>query len=324
MDALSDVLRVVGLSGGVFVEAEFKEPWYVAGRVSPTECAPFMPAPEHVVCFHYIIEGAFEIHLADGEGRRCKAGEIVILPGNEQHFLGSTRARPAVLTAELVEFTPSGLTRIRHGGDGPATRLVCGFLGGNAQIAPLLSGLPKLMVVDVAGLPAGDWMARTFSYAAQTLVSGDAGAATVLAKMSELLFVEALRRYLAELPDAETGWLAGLKDPVVGRALGCIHAQVGKDWTTDELADAVNLSRSAFADRFTQVIGVPPMKYLTQWRMQVAAARLKNSVEPIARIAYDVGYESEAAFARAFRREIGKPPGQWRRDATRTPAAAPA
>ena len=314
MDALSEVLRGVGLTGGVFVEAEFTAPWWVAGQMAREYCRPFMEPPEQIVCFHYVVEGDFEIHIDGGDAARLRAGQIVMLPMNDLHYFGSAKSRTPVNTADLMQVSPEGIARLEYGGGGERTRLVCGFLGGNAQLRPMLSGLPRLLVLDVATLPAGDWMRRTFAYAAQTLSAGDPGAGSVLAKMSELLFVEAIRQYLRSLPETQTGWFAGLRDPVVGKALALMHAEVGKPWTAEALADAVGLSRSAFADRFTALIGVPPMRYLTQWRMQVARTRLRETRASIAAIAFDVGYESEAAFARAFRREVGAPPGAWRKD----------
>ena len=162
-------------------------------------------------------------------------------------------------------------------------------------------------------------MARTFEYATATLAEDHGGAAAVIAKASELMFVEVVRRHLDGLPPEETGWLAGLRDPAVGRALALVHAGVNQDWTTDALARDVNLSRSAFADRFTKLIGVPPMRYLLKWRMQVAMQKLRETRLPIAQIAFDVGYDSEAAFTRAFRRETGQPPAAWR---ARTPSGS--
>lgn len=315
MDALSDLFRIVGLTGGVFVEAEFTDPWWVAGRIAPEYCKPFMVEPEHVVCFHYVVEGQFDIEIESGARARVTAGEIVMVPMNDLHHYGSVRRRDPVTAADLMQPVASGFGRIEYGGGGARTRLVCGFLGGNAQIYPLLSGLPRLMTAQVASLPAGDWMRTTFEYAARTLAAGDPGAATVLAKMSELLFVEAVRAFIARMPEGGEGWLAGLRDPYVGKALALIHGATASSWSADSLASEVGLSRSAFADRFTQIIGSPPMRYLTQWRMRLAATRLAEGRMPIARIGEAAGYESEAAFARAFRREMGKPPGQWRKDA---------
>jgi AraC-like DNA-binding protein len=314
MDALSDVLRVVGLTGGVFLDAEFTEPWSVAGKVAPDLCRPFMAQPQQVVCFHYVVEGGFELQLDHGPPMTIGAGQAVMLPRNDMHVFGSRSDLPPVGAHELIHPPDAlGLFKIRHGGGGSRTRLVCGFLGGNDQLQPLLTSLPAALKVDFAALPGGDWIGRTFTYAARTLAEGDPGAATVLAKLAEILFVESVRRYLADLPPEETGWLAALRDPLVGRALSLLHAHVGEDWTAEALARQVNMSRSAFAERFTAIVGQPPMRYLIGWRMQLARQKLRETRGAVAQIAYEVGYDSEAAFTRAFRREHGVPPAAWRR-----------
>jgi AraC-like DNA-binding protein len=316
MDALSDVLRVVGLTGGVFMDAEFTEPWSVAGQVAPELCRPFMVQPVQVVSFHYVVEGGFDLRLNDGPPHRIVAGEAVMLPRNEVHVLGSSANLQPVSMRDLIGPPDTlGVVRVSHGGGGARTRLVCGFMGGSDQFHPLLASLPPVMKIDVAGVPGGDWISRTFTFAAQTLAQGDPGAATVLAKLSELLFVESVRRYLAGLPPEETGWLAGLRDPAIGRALALLHGKVSEDWTAEALAQEVNMSRSAFADRFSALLGQPPMRYLTAWRMQLARGQLLQSRRTVAQIAFEVGYESEAAFNRAFRRETGVPPATWRRQA---------
>ena len=314
MDALSDVLRVVGLTGGIFVEAEFTDPWLVEGQLDPSYCTPFMPTPDKIVCFHYVLEGEFDLRAACGEGARVTAGEAVLLPHNDRHVFGSAPNISPVNTGELVQPPDgTGLSVIRHGGGGAATRMVCGFLGGGPELGLLLTNLPPVMVIRAPEMPGGDWLTKSFTYAASNLARGDPGAATVMAKMSELMFVETVRHYLSSLPAEQTGWLAGLRDPAIGRALSMLHARVNHAWTAEELAAAVAMSRSAFAERFTQMIGVPPMRYLTSWRMQLAAGKLRDARLSIAQIAYDVGYESEAAFSRAFRREMGQPPASWRK-----------
>jgi AraC-like DNA-binding protein len=317
MDALSDVLRFVGLTGGVFIDAEFTAPWAVSGKVAPELCRPYMVQPEYVVGFHYVVEGALVLTLGDGVARRIAAGELVMLPRNDLHVFGSAESRAECGVGALMRKPgASGVARIVHGGGGARTRMVCGFLGGDVQLHPLLANLPSVMTLALATLPSGDWMERTFAYAAQTLADGDPGAATVMAKMSELLFVEAVRRYLAALPPEETGWLAGLRDPAIGRALSLMHARLNENWTADALAREVNMSRSTFADRFTALVGVPPMRYLLNWRMLVAKHKLQETRRTIVQIAFEVGYESEAAFTRAFRREFGQPPATWRKTAS--------
>lgn len=313
MDPLSDVLRLVGLTGGVFMEAEFSAPWSVAGKVSKEFCRAFMTPSERIVAFHYVVEGGVTVILADGASWRLGAREIVLLPHNDTHIFASAEGLATVSAAELIQPTEAqGIARIVHGGGGARTRMICGFLGGNEGIHPLLANLPPVMTLNLTVLPSGDWMAATFDYASQTQSEGDAGAATVMAKVSELMFIEALRRYLAALPKEERGWLAGLRDEAVGRALAIMHARPNEDWTTEALAQEAHLSRSAFAERFTTLIGAPPMRYLLNWRMTLAKQKLRNTQLMIAQIAFELGYESETSFTRAFRRETGLPPAAWR------------
>jgi AraC-like DNA-binding protein len=313
VEALEDVLRLTGLTGGVFVDADFTAPWSVLGKVSPQVCAPFMTPPDRLAAFHYVVEGSVVVIPEGGAPCVLKAGEAVLLPHNEAHVLASAANLPSINAGELLRtIAPNGVARISHGGGGARTHMVCGFFGGNAHLHPLLTNLPQVMTFDLATLPSGEWMAGTFAYAANTLAEGNTGAPTILTKVSELMFVEALRRYLTALPHEQTGWLAGLRDRAVGRALALMHARLNEDWTADALAREANLSRSAFAERFTTLIGMPPMRYLTYWRMQVAMQKLRETRLMVAQIAFEVGYESEASFTRAFRRETGLPPATWR------------
>jgi AraC-like DNA-binding protein len=314
MDALSDVLRVVGLTGGVFLDARFTAPWCVIGNIGPDSCKPFMAPPPYVICFHHIVEGECLVAVDGQAPCVLSAGDIVLLPRNEIHRLGDRLDMKAVATDDLVpQANGVGMARIDHGGGGTECKIVCGFLGGDAQLQPLIATLPSVMKMSVRDTPGGDWIAQSFRYGARQLADGDPGAATIMAKMSELLFVEAVRRYLTTMPDERTGFLAGLRDPAVGKALALLHTQVARAWTAEDLASAVNLSRSAFAERFTALIGQPPMTYLTGWRMQVAAHKLREGRLSIGQIAFDIGYESEAAFTRAFKRELGTPPATWRK-----------
>lgn len=320
MDALSDILRVVGLTGGVFLDAEFTEPWVVEGRAGAALCEPFAVRPRELVCFHYVVEGRFELQIGEAAPLEVGAGQAVMLPHNDMHVFGSRVDMTPVEVDTLLQPPESlGLFKIRHGGGGARTRLACGFLGGNEQIRPLLAALPAAMKIDFGGLPGGDWIGRTLTYAARSLAEGDPGAATVLAKLSELLFVESVRRYLADLPADQTGWFAALRDPVVGRALSLMHARVDHGWTTDDLARQLNMSRSGFALRFTEIVGQPPMAYLRNWRMRLARQKLIETRDAVAQIAFALGYDSEAGFTRAFRRECGAPPAEWRRRASRIP-----
>jgi AraC-like DNA-binding protein len=241
-----------------------------------------------------------------------RTGDIVLLPRNDVHVLGSDPA----LSPEHVTLHPpddGSLPRMIHGGGGPLAHVVCGFLGSDAPSSPLLAALPRRLSLNVSQTGAGEWISSSFQFAARELNAGRLGAASVVSRLSELLFVEALRAYIATLPAEQQGWLAALRDPFVSRALSLLHARPGHPWTAEELATLVGLSRSAFADRFSALVGQPPMQYLAHWRMQLAAQRLRASLEPMARIAAEIGYESEAAFSRAFKRQYGAPPAAWRR-----------
>ena len=207
-----------------------------------------------------------------------------------------------------------GLYTIHHGGDGRRTRLICGYLGcDSAEANPVISTLPPLLKLDVAQGGAAEWIRSTFEYAAKEVSAGRPGSGTVLAKLSELLFVEAVRRYSETLPEDKVGWLAGLREPFVARALALLHGDITRRWTVDELGREVGLSRSALADRFIRLIGVPPMHYLANWRMQVATQKLRNTSASLAQVAETVGYDSEAAFSRAFKKAFGTAPAMWRR-----------
>ena len=265
MDALSDVLRIVGLAGGVFMDAEFTAPWSVAGKVAPELCAPFMPDPQQIMGFHYVVEGRLELRIEGQPTVTISAGQAVLLPGNDLHVFGSSGGLPTIPVSSLVpQSVDSGMAKFVHGGGGARTHVVCGFLGGNEQLHPLLAGLPPVMKIDLAPLPSGDWIGRTFSFAAQMVSDADPGSATVLAKVSELLFVEAVRRYLAALPPEQTGWLAGLRDPAVGKALSLLHARVSENWTAEALAQEVPACRAPPSRTGSPgLVGQPPMRYLT-------------------------------------------------------------
>lgn len=317
MDALSDLLRVIRLKGGVFLHAEFTAPWCIQSQPAPQECSPLLNDADQVILYHYVTSGRVLTRLADGEPIEFEAGQVMILPRNDRHLMGSRLDLPPMPTKQIVQpSNGNGLSIINHGGGGEQTRIVCGYLGcdkldGN----PLAEALPPLLKFDTRHGASGSWIKSTMEFAAAEVAARRSGSEAVLAKMSELLFVEAVRSYVETLPDEQTGWLAGLKDPFVSRALSLLHSRVAQAWTVDDLGREVGLSRSALADRFTRLIGEPPMRYLARWRIQVAAQELRNSDAPLARIAEQVGYESESAFNRAFKQGFGTPPATWRKHA---------
>jgi len=317
MDALSDVLRVAHLTGGVFLHAEFFAPWCIAARIAPEHCAPFLGPASHLIIYHYVVEGDLHIRVdgEEGEGLVIGAGEVVLLPRNDLHLMGSDLSLPPVAGSDVIHPPKEGgLFSIHHGGVGRRTRMVCGFLGcASAEGNPVISGLPPLLKLNVEQGGAAEWIRSTFQYAAEEVSAGRPGSETVLAKLSELLFVEAVRRYAEALPDGQTGWLAGLREPYVARALALLHRDITRRWTVDDLGREIGLSRSALADRFIRLIGVPPMHYLANWRMQVATQKLRNTSASLAQVAEIVGYDSEAAFSRAFKKAFGAAPATWRR-----------
>jgi AraC-like DNA-binding protein len=242
-----------------------------------------------------------------------ESGEIVVLPRNDDHLIGSALNLRAVSADHLIRpAAGGGLAKIVHGGGGERTHILCGFLGNDMPHNAIIALLPSVLKLNVADGASGSWIESSFRFAAKEL--SEAASMPILAKLAELLFMEAVRRYLATQAPALSTWTAGMRDPIVGRALGLLHSQIARRWTTEDLAREVAMSRSAFAERFTRVIGEPPMRYLARQRFEQATARLRDSADPIARIAFEVGYESEAAFNRAFRREYGIPPASWRRD----------
>ena len=315
MDALSDVLRAARLSGGVFLQAEFTAPWCLIVGVTPELCAPYLGPTAHLIPYHYVVEGELHVAIGSGEAKRLRGGELVLFPHNDRHVMGSDLGlEPVPARDVIVPPEGGGLHSIRHGGGGAQTRMICGFLGCNLTYGnPVVATLPAAITLNVEETSPAEWIRSTFHYAASEVASGRPGSETVLAKLSELLFVEAVRRYVDGLPAEQTGWLAGLRDPAVARALALMHGDVARSWTVEELGREAGMSRSALAERFQRVIGVAPMHYLAQWRMQVAAQTLRDTSASLAQVAERVGYESEAAFSRAFKKEFGTAPATWRR-----------
>jgi AraC-like DNA-binding protein len=243
------------------------------------------------------------------------AGDAVMLPHHDYHYIGSDLSLKPVGSKDVVPLEGNGgLRRIIHGGGGEPCRIVCGYLAtDHIEGNPLFATLPPILPFYAKESPGADWVRSTFQFAANEIAAGRPGSDSVLAKLSELLFVEAVRRYVETLSPDQSGWLAGLRDTHVAKALGLIHARIAERWTVESLSREVGLSRSAFAEKFTRLIGEAPMGYVSRWRMNVAAHHLRNSRMSMARVAEAVGYESEAAFNRAFRRVLGVTPGAWRR-----------
>jgi AraC-like DNA-binding protein len=314
MDALSDLLRVLRFSGGVFLDATFRAPWCMDSQVTPEECAGVAAPGAGLVGFHYVLDGRMQVRLGNAAPQACARGDFILLCRNDLHRVGSDLGLPP-LPPESVMHKPDRheLIRIDFGkSDGVVTHIVCGFLATTARAHPLLESLPPLLVAGMGGKPCAEWVDSSFRYAARAYAERQPGVQEILARLSELLFVEAVKDQIDRLTPEATGWLAALRDPPLARALTALHARVAHPWTTDQLAEEALLSRSTFAERFARTLGMPPMTYLTRWRMLSAAQRLRESPAPIARVAAEVGYESESTFSRAFAREMGMPPGRFR------------
>lgn len=320
MDPLSDVLRVVRLDGACFYAVEASGPWTVTAAPA-TEITPrVLPEAEHLIPYHIVTDGRCYGGVIGDTVVELEPGDVIVLPQGDAHIMASaptTAAGTPTFDAMPAQF-PEG---IRLGaGQPPDVSLVCGFLGLDRRpFNPLLATLPR--VLHMRGVPGG-FMGSFARQVVEESRAGRAGANCVLTRLAELMFIDVLRRYLEGLGQQQTGWLAGLRDPVVGRAIGLIHARPGHPWTLADLAREVAGSRSRLAERFTELLGYPPMQYLTQWRMQVAATRLTAGGGKIAAIAAEVGYDSEAAFSRAFKRATGLSPGAWRTDRRAVPLPA--
>jgi AraC-like DNA-binding protein len=317
-DVLSDVLRSVRLTGAVYFDFDLSSPWVAEAPPARDIAAKVMPGAQRVIEYHLIGRGACWGHAVGDEPIRLREGDLILFPQGDPHVLSSApgmRAAPE-LSVYVRPTTPLPLVYERGGGGPDRVRLVCGFLGCDERpFNPLLSALPKVIHLSrVDNNAASEWLATLLNTALRESGTARAGRDNILARLSELMFVEAVRRYIEALPATQPGWLAGLRDPVVGQALSALHAKPAEAWTVARLASSVGASRSVLADRFTEMIGQPPMQYLALWRMQLASGLLLEG-GPVAEVADAVGYESEAAFSRAFKKLVGQAPATWRRAA---------
>ena len=318
MDVLSDVLRTVNLTGATFFSAEFLAPW---GFSSPaTHRLVPRDADSHLVLFHLVLEGQARVRVDGNDDVGLKAGDIVTFPKGDAHRMWQGRPPRWYDTEPLVRRALAGRFEAEHAsGEGDKTRFVCGYFRCDRFVGDvILAGLPALLTVSVRDQDRRGWLEDAILFLAAEAASDHAGRSALLTKLSEALFVETLRRWMATLPPEQTGWLAAARDPIVGRALASVHREPSKRWTVDTLARESGASRSTLVERFAHYLGEPPMAYLARWRLRLGARLLTSSQQSVLEIAGRVGYESEAAFNRAFRREHGMPPGRYRRTASTT------
>jgi len=315
MDAFSEILSGVKLNGAVFFSAEFSAPWGLTSPGSHRMAKLLHQGSAHLVIYHLVIDGGAIIQLEGEEPLELMPGDVVVVPHGNPHDMTSSRGpqRPYPNYGITDKIKAHDLSPLHAGGGGSASRLVCGYMTCDPYLSrPILSGLPPVFKVNIRTDSSGQWLENSILHLVDEAASGRVGSDAMLAKLSEALFVDTLRRYVASLPEQQTGWLAGTRDPIVGKSLGLMHSRVAHPWTIADLADKVGISRSALVERFTRFVAEPPMAYLTRWRLQLAARSLESTSRGVAEIAADVGYESEAAFNRAFKREFGQPPGRYR------------
>jgi AraC-like DNA-binding protein len=321
MDALSDVLRAVRLTGAVFFDVQASEPWVAESPPGSTIVGSIFPGADHLMSYHVVTHGHAWASVEGEPAIRLAAGDIIVFPHGDPHAMSSApglREPPdlSLFRRPSDRHLPFALSMGEAHDD--AAHIVCGFLGCDARpFNPLLASLPRVIRVSD---PAGGAIGPLARFAAAESKEPRIGGECVLGRLSELMFVDVVRRYLETLPAGRTGWLAALREPFVGRALTAMHGNPARAWTLESLAREVGLSRSALAERFTHIVGQPPMHYLTNWRMQLAASLLLSGVDGVAHVAERVGYESEAAFSRAFKKAVGVAPGQWRKHRRRAPA----
>ena len=315
MDVLSEVLKAVKLDGALFYNAEFSAPWCLCSPASPT-LAPYLSAgSRHVIIFHLLTEGHGYAQV-EGDDRPLplNAGDILIVPHGDPHAMrNGPLIKPVDHAEEIRRILSQGLKVSRMGGGGEITKFICGYMTCEPQLSRIfLGGLPPMLKVHIRDDASGQWLENSIRYSVDNADASGAGGEAVIAKLSEVLFIETLRRYIALLPREQTGWLAGVRDPEVGKALALLHRQPSHPWTIAALAIEVGISRSVLAERFRRYLSETPMAYLTRWRLQLGAQMLTSTSSGVAQIAGEVGYESEASFNRAFKREFSLPPARFR------------
>lgn len=318
MDVLSEVLKAARLTGALYFDVRPRAPWVAETPPLAQICAKVMPEFDYIIGFHIMLEGWCYAWRTDGAepAVRMEQGDIILFPHGDGHVLGTepgSRAEPDfdIYYRPDDHCLPFVLDEL--GGDGEPARFVCGYIGCDAQpFNPILNALPRMLLVQTskgARNPAVELIQLALAESTSLREGGE----TILAKLSELMFVEALRQYIDELPAGSGGWLLGLRDPYIAAALNLIHGRSAEDWTLERLSKEVHLSRSAFVERFSHYVQEPPMRYLARWRMQLALRLLESRGISIAQVGDRVGYRSEAAFNRVFKKHVGVPPGQWRR-----------
>ena len=314
MDPLSEVLRLIRLQGALFLSGEFHEPWCVSAPEAAQFASVLCPGAPQLAILHMVLQGRCWVRLPDGEQVALEAGDVAAMPRGHAHLIGSGLRHAPVDLQHVVRVKLPELAPIRYGGEGAACLVVCGWFAYESDVPnPLVSSLPSLFRASVGSGPGGAWIEQSIRYALHEADAGHPGATAMAAKVAEALFVETLRAYIDALPAQQSGWLAGLRDPQVGRCLTLMHQHPARAWSVEGLAQEVHVSRSVLAERFGHLLGVPPMLYLKRLRLAPAARMLCATRRVnLLQVAGAIGYESEASFGRAFKAEYGVAPGAWR------------
>lgn len=325
LDVLSEVLRTVRLTGATFFSAEFRAPWGFTSPPVGTVAKALEDPDAHLVLFHLVLDGRATARVEGAPAITLQAGDIVAFPQGHAHRIWRGRPGRWFDTAPAVRRALGGELQVtRTDGTGDLTRFVCGYFSCDRWASEvILAGLPSMLTVRVRDDDRRGWLEDAIQFLAAEAASNHAGRSALLTKLSEALFVETLRRWMTALPAEHTGWMAGARDEVVGRALALIHRQPSRRWSLDALARDAGTSRSRLAERFAHFLHEPPMTYLARWRLQLGARLLATTRQSVLEVAGRVGYESEAAFNRAFRRKYGLPPGRYRRAASRRGVETP-
>ncbi|MEM0949677.1 MAG: AraC family transcriptional regulator [Pseudomonadota bacterium] len=314
-DPIADIVRSMNLTGAVFLKADFSEPWAITAHVAEEDCPPFMPTPQRLIAYHVVLEGEFSAVVTDDAGRefrhRARVGDVVIFPHNKTHLLESAPGLDPVCGDDLVLPASDGeFAQIRYGGGGDRTRILCGFIGSDAASSPLLDVLPEMLVIPITSLETRNWIQSSAAMAATRLITGNLMSKAMVSGLCELLLSEALRLSVASAAE-HNGWLNGMAHPRMARALARIHRALDCPPSVADLAKEAGMSRSAFVDRFTEILGVSPRQYMLDERMKLAAALLRDGELSSAQIAERVGYDAPEAFSRAFKRQFGLAPRLW-------------
>jgi AraC-like DNA-binding protein len=316
MDALSELLRAVKLSGALFYNSSCSAPWCLQAPQSSAFLPYIRAQATRVIEFHHITAGTAYVRVGE-ETTPLAPGDIVMIPHGDAHEMGAGTGGKPISGEDALPALWSGRIKLASfGGGGETTGLVCGYLACDGELLkPVLAGLPRVVRVNIRTDPSGEWLDNMLRHAVSQAAAATPGSEVILAHLAEVLFTEVLRRYLLSLPDGRTGWLAGAGDPAVGRALAALHREPAFEWTLDLLAQEAGISRSALTEKFTRFIGQAPMTYLTEWRLELGAEALRSTSRSVQRVALESGYESEAAFNRAFKRRFSLPPARYRREA---------